>query len=1117
MKMRNEATEHQIRAADPVASTWLSANAGSGKTRVLTDRVARLLLQGEDPQRILCLTYTKAAASEMQNRLFHRLGSWAMLPDDALATELEDLGADGALTADRLRTARTLFAAAIETPGGLKIQTIHSFCAGLLRRFPVEAGISPQFTEIEDRAATLLRAEIIDDMASGPEAGLIDDIAMLVGGSDLDRLTAIIAGLRDGFATDRSMGDLLQMLGLPRDLTAERIAAQVFTGGERDLLDRLIPVLEGSGSQDNGIATKLSRVSRLDASALPVLEDALLTGSGAKDPFTPKIGKIPVKAVAKDHPVLVADLDALMTRVADARPLRIGYEAARKSDVLHRFARAFLAHYAQRKLVRGWVDFDDLIGKARALLSDPSVAQWVLYRLDGGIDHVLVDEAQDTSPGQWDVIERLTQEFTSGEGARAGRRTLFVVGDKKQSIYSFQGADPREFDRMRGLFDARLGGAGQVLRSLTLSWSFRSAHPILSVVDALFEGEAQAGFDDDAHRAFFDTLPGRVDLWPLVQAEEDPPDAPWYEPVDRKSPLDPDVVLARQIADEIARLIAAGTLIPDGKGGARRMTEGDILILVRRRKDLFEEIIRACKARDLKIAGADVLKVGAETAVKDLAAMLSFLATPEDDLSLAVALRSPLLGWSEAQLFDLAHHRGQGTFLWSALRDRRADFPETLGILDDLRRQADFLRPYDLLERLLIRHQGRARLLARLGREAEDGIDALLSQALAYERSDVPSLTGFLVWMETDDQTVKRRVDANGNQIRVMTVHGAKGLQAPVVILPDTTLRKPPNPDPVQDLHGVPLWRVSQAAAPDALIDARRAEDARAAAEKLRLLYVALTRAEQWLIVAGAGKVDEKTGDTWYQRVEGGLMRQGAVACPMPTGEGLRLQTGPWEELTLCQEPPTAADPVDLPPLHQGPPPPITAVPETLSPSDLGGAKALPGEEGLDKAAAQDRGTRLHLLLEHLPALPRHDRHNAAANLVGDAFDLVEEVCGVLDAPALAPLFGPGTLAEVPVTATVGGRRLFGVVDRLVVGPDRVLVVDYKSNRLVPDRPEDCPEGLLRQMGAYRAMLTPVFPGRRIDVAILWTRPAVLMTLPHDLVQAALGRAPKLDLGAGPS
>ncbi|MDA0962390.1 MAG: double-strand break repair helicase AddA [Proteobacteria bacterium] len=1105
-----------MRAADPVASTWLSANAGSGKTRVLTDRVARLLLQGEDPQRILCLTYTKAAASEMQNRLFQRLGSWAMLPDDALSRELEDLGADGALTADRLRTARTLFAAAIETPGGLKIQTIHSFCAGLLRRFPVEAGISPQFTEIEDRAAALLRAEIVDDMASGPEAGLIDAVAMLVGGSDLDRLTAIIAGLREGFATDRDMGDLLQMLGLPRDLTAEGIAAQVFTGREHDLFDHVIPVLEGSGTQDQGVAAKLRRIHALDYPALSVLEDALLTGAGAKEPFAPKLGKIPVKGVAKGHPDLVTDLDALMVRVADARPLRIGFDAARKADVLHRFARAFLEHYARRKLLRGWVDFDDLIGKALLLLSDPSVAQWVLYRLDGGIDHVLVDEAQDTSPAQWDVIEKLTQEFTSGEGARAAQRTLFVVGDKKQSIYSFQGADPREFDRMRGLFDTRLGGAGQVLRSLTLSWSFRSAHPILSVVDALFEGEAQAGFDDDAHRAFFDALPGRVDLWPLVEAGEDPEDGPWYQPLDRVSPLHPDVVLARAIADEIARLIAAQTAIPDGKGGARAVSEGDFLILVRRRSRLFEEIIRACKARNLRIAGADVLKVGAETAVKDLAAMMSFLATPEDDMSLAVTLRSPLLGWTEARLFDLAHRRGPGTFLWSALRDRRAEFPEALTILDDLRRQADFLRPYDLLERLLIRHQGRARLLARLGREAEDGIDALLSQALAYERSDVPSLTGFLVWMETDDQTVKRRIDAQSDQIRVMTVHGAKGLQAPIVILPDTAQRKAPNPDPVQNLHGVAMWRMAQDAAPDALIDARGAEDARAAAERLRLLYVALTRAEQWLIVAGAGKLDEKTGDTWYQRVDRGLTRQGAVTCPMPTGDGLRLQTGAWDGLAL-RDPEARAAPPDLPPLHDAPPPPLPETHETLSPSDLGGAKALPGEEGLDKAAAQDRGTQLHLLLEHLPALPREDWDSAAANLVGEASDLVEEVRGVLDAHALAPLFAPGTFAEVPVTAPVGGRRLFGVIDRLVVGPDRVLVVDYKSNRLVPDRPEDCPEGLLRQMGAYRAMLAPVFPDRRIDVAILWTRPAVLMPLPHESVQAALRRAPKLDLGAGPS
>ena len=406
----------------------------------------------------------------------------------------------------------------------------------------------------------------------------------------------------------------------------------------------------------------------------------------------------------------------------------------------------------------------------------------MLYRLDGGIDHILVDEAQDTSPDQWDVVEKLAQEFTSGEGARSDvERTIFVVGDKKQSIYSFQGADPQAFDRMQQEFGRRLAESGSKLWDSTLEYSFRSSSAILSLVDILFENRAEAGFHKDSlHRAFKADLPGRVDLWPVVEKVEEDDDGDWTDPVDRPGARHHTVILAEKVAQSIKDMIDRGETIPEdgetpGTFVRRKVQPGDFLILVQRRSDLFAEIIRACKALRLPIAGADRLKVGAELAVKDLAALLSFLATPEDSLSLATVLKSPLFGWTEQQLFDLAHRR-QEQFLWAALRQRAEEFPETLDILNDLRGQIDFLRPYDLIERILTRHDGRRKLLGRLGAEAEDGINALLSQALAYERTDIPSLTGFLVWIQTDDLEIKRQMSGVGNMIRVMTVHGSKGL-----------------------------------------------------------------------------------------------------------------------------------------------------------------------------------------------------------------------------------------------------------------------------------------------------------------------------------------------------
>ncbi|MBJ6371994.1 double-strand break repair helicase AddA [Sedimentitalea arenosa] len=1123
MSARDEATERQVQAARPDASTWLAANAGSGKTRVLTDRVARLLLKGVRPEHILCLTYTKAAASEMQNRLFRRLGSWAMLEDATLSETLAELGVTDSVDADALAHARTLFARAIETPGGLKIQTIHSFCASLLRRFPMEAGVSPQFTEMESRAAELLQAEIIEDFAQGSQAVLIDDLARHMTDTGFDALTQSLVQNATAFAEPLDLPALLESLDLPRDLSEEHLRTTVFAGDEANLLDRLRAALLTGSTNDQKAAAALADLGEPKLADLPVLEGVFLTKTGANAGLA-KLGKFPTKAVQSAHPALMPPLDAFMQRVEEARPLRLGLATAQKALALHRFAAAFLPEYARRKQLRGWLDFDDLIQKARQLLNDPSVAQWVLFRLDGGIDHILVDEAQDTSPAQWDVIEKLAQEFTSGDGTRASdERTIFVVGDKKQSIYSFQGADPDEFDRMQADFATRLTEGGSGLNQLTLDFSFRSASAILDLVDNVFDGRDAAGFRSDTrHRAFKSTLPGRVDLWPVVEKVDDNEDREWSDPVDRQSPRHHTQILAKRIAASIRDTIARGETIPIDGGGpgqiARRpVRAGDFLILVQRRSDLFAEVIRACKAAGLPIAGADRLKVGAELAVKDLAAVLRFLATPEDSLSLATALRSPLFGWSEQALFDLAHRR-DSPFLWTALRKRATEFPDTLAMLNDLRLQTDFLRPYDLIERILTRHDGRRKLLARLGAEAEDGINALLAQALSYERSDVPSLTGFLVWMETDDLEIKREMGSAGNMIRVMTVHGAKGLESPIVILPDTGPRPVRARGAIMQVNGTPMWRMPAADMPDAMADCHADHVDKERNERLRLLYVAMTRAEKWLIVAAAGDLGA-SGDNWFQMIETAMITAGARAHSFPDGDGLRLSNGDWDAPELHDSATAARHSVPLPGMFRTKAPPPVPPPEVLSPSDLGGAKALAGDGGLDEDAAKLRGTRLHLLLEHLPALPRTDWPDMTVGLLADTnaetrAELLAEATQVLDAPHLAHVFAADSLAEVPLTGEVIGQRMSGVVDRLIVSDTTVLAIDFKSNMTVPDSPGACPEGILRQLGAYADILGQIYPDRRIETAVLWTRTASLMPMPHDLVTEALHRAPPLDLGA---
>ncbi|MFV0408478.1 MAG: double-strand break repair helicase AddA [Paracoccus sp. (in: a-proteobacteria)] len=1112
---RNDATLRQIAAADPGRSTWLTANAGSGKTRVLTDRVARLLLEGTRPERVLCLTYTKAAATEMQNRLLKRLGEWAMLPDGALRAALTDLGAGG--TPD-LAAARRLFALAIETPGGLKVQTIHSFCAALLRRFPLEAGVPHGFTELDDRSATLLRAEVLEEMAA-EHAPEIADLTAIHSGERLDNL---LAGLSRGFDGDAAVQAawLREEAALPDGLESAHLPGAVFTGNEAGWMRDLIPLLLKGGATDQKLAAKLARVdwAAPGQAGLAILEDALLFAAKAADPFGPKIGKQPTKALREGTCAPFMDqLDDLMARVAEARPLRIALEFTARSAALLRFGHEFARRYQARKAQAGWLDFDDLITRAGALLSDAAMAQWVLFRLDGGIDHILVDEAQDTSPEQWRVIERLTAEFTAGESDRPC--TLFVVGDPKQSIYSFQGADIAVFENRRDEFGAAFAAVERPMQRLDLEYSFRSSPAILAAVDATFAGEAGQGLGQGSHhRAFLAELPGRIDLWPEIEAPEAPEDAAWEEPVDQ---LAPDAAPTR-LADEIARQLAAmldletGASIPT-RDGARRLSAGDILILVQGRQSaLFGEIIRALKAADLPVAGADRLKLAAELAVKDIRAMLNFLATPEDDLSLAALLRSPLIGLDEDALFRLAHGRRRGEYLWTRLR--ASDHADARALLGDMIDNSN-LRPFDLISRLLNRHGGRERLLARLGPEAEDGIDELLTQALAYERSEVPSLTGFLVWLSADDVEVRRQPGSGAGLIRVMTVHGSKGLESPVVILPDTQKRQAFRPpEMLRRKEGPPLLSGSAGSRPefaqDAVEDAARLN----AEERKRLLYVAMTRAESWLIVATAG--DPGTGeDSWYAMTRDGLARSGLEAEPLEGGLGpvLRYGAGDWP-----QSEPAAAAPgaqkIDAPWLWQNPPPaerrklPLTA-------SALGGAKALPGPDGEDPEAAMLYGTRLHLLLEQLPALPREDWPLRGRDLLAGAEGglpdpemlarLLEDAAAVLDAPALEDVFAPPAgaqvLREVELSADLPGiGPMRGILDRLIVTPDRISVIDYKTNATLPDRPEATPEGILRQMAAYRAALRGIYPGRQVDVTVLWTSARQLMWLGDPLLDRVM-------------
>lgn len=1105
---RNDATIAQHRAADPSSSTWLSANAGSGKTKVLIDRVARLLLLGVSPQHILCLTYTKAAATEMQNRLFEELGKWAMMPEIDLRKALVSLGHNGQLDDIALAYARQLFARAIESPGGLRIQTIHSFCATLLRRFPLEAGVSPAFAELDERAARLLREEIIEEMADHLAPELIQGLAQYHTGTDFLALTAAVATNVEGFTSSVSEQSAKAMFGLRGNETETGVVTQVFLGDEVSIVDTLVPYLKASSVTDISAASALENLDLNvpDVALIARLETLFLYGKDAKNAHGARTDRFPTKPTRAALPTgLGARLDQFMLRVQNARPQRIALHAAHKTAALHAFAAQFLPLYRRAKEARGMLDFDDLISRAVRLLTDRSVAAWVLFRLDGGIEHILVDEAQDTSPQQWRVIELLAGEFTAGAGTQNQPRTLFVVGDKKQSIYSFQGADIAIFDTKQIDFAQKFADAGLAFPPAELKHSFRSSPAVLRVVDEVFDTRFPRAMGKIVqHEAHYDQMAGRVDLWPVIDAAGKPDQIDPTDITARTTTASAPWQLAQKVAQAIKSILNDKTVIPTKKGD-RLANAGDFLVLVQRRSDVFHHIIRACKKLDLPIAGADRLRLGGEMAVRDLSALLNFLATPEDDLSLASALRSPLLGVSESQLFDLAHRR-RG-YLWEALR-ASPDHAQVLGILHDLRDQADYLRPYDLIERLLTRHDGRRRLIARLGQEAEDGIDELLSQALAFEQGEIPSLTGFLLWLDTDDVTIKRQMDSAGGQIRVMTVHGAKGLEAPIVILPDTADRAPRDRGEIIALPGGLAWRTNADDSPPEIALAAAANGEAAEDERLRLLYVALTRAQSWLIVAAAGKVNNP--QAWYNLVKDGMQAAGSI---LQSDGVLRHAFADWpsqQAPIVAHETDKAKAPfADLDPLPDWAQAKVDALArpaQPFAPSRLTGAKTIMSE-GESDAEALAFGSAVHLLLEHLPSLPPSEWAAHAARIVPDFADTaLADATRVLSAPDLSAIFA-SPLAEVTLTAPLEKGRMLGVIDRLVVSAETVLAVDFKTNAALPASAAKVPEGLLAQMGAYLAALEQIYPSHGIEIAIVWTKTATLMRLDHDMMRAALHRS----------
>jgi ATP-dependent helicase/nuclease subunit A len=1132
-----DARSKQHQASNPNQSVWVSANAGSGKTHVLASRVTRLLLQGVAPSRILCLTFTKAAAANMASGVFDRLARWTRLTDDELQQEVVAAGAPKPGSGE-LDLARRLFARTLETPGGLKIQTIHAFCERLLHLFPFEANVPARFEVSDDlRQAELLqfarRKVLAEASSSGGALGAalhrITDECGPDAFEDLIKETMKQSAILRAPFLHEPMEILRRSLGLVEGRDIARIEREMVEDGIAPARwNDLAAIFDSGKPEDQGRANhfrKALAAYRLAApgGCLSECLDCYLAiyfidkGKGGK------AQRLLTSGLLKKQSNVGTELYAEQDRLDGLRAECKAAATLERTRALIEVATAIFERYRHEKSARGILDFEDLIEKTLALL-ERSDARWVLYKLDAGIDHVLVDEAQDTSEAQWKILEELTGDFAAGRGQSPGPRTFFAVGDEKQSIFSFQGAAPHMFDKMRRNFDARFTAGAQPFVHVPLTLSFRSAPGVLSAIDKVFEhGDHKGGLvaSNDVwmpHQALKYQLPGLVELWPLVAAQSGEDPRAWTLPLDLLDAKDPANLVAQRVAQKIAQLIDPGSdeFVHDSRTLRQRpVRPGDILILVRTRGPFFEAMIRALKKSQIPAAGADRLDLTQHIAVMDLIAAGRASLLPQDDLVLACVLKSPLIGLDDNDLLTFAP--GRGGSLFDALKaSTDTGHVEAVAKLARWRARAGG-SPFVFYAGLLGTDGGRRDIEARLGPEAGDAIDELLRLAIAHEDARAPSLAAFLNDLAGLEYSIKRDMEGAEDAVRVMTIHAAKGLEAKIVFLPDSCGVPSPRHGPrvfvldtkVPDEQTI-AWSPRKDLDCEAIAAARaKAHDA-ARDEYRRLLYVALTRAEERLYIAGFHGVKGPDPGCWAKMIEAALANEAG----METAPA--FWNGEDQILRLISEgsgAPAAAVPDWL---CRGAGFETNAMPPVKPSHALAPAHRLVGRGAAQaRREAARRGRLMHLLLQYLPGIATLHRRNAAlAFLAARAPGLDDtarqhlagEVLKVIALPELASLFGQDSKAEVSVAGRIAaGLRMIEVnskIDRVGENQKEILAADYKTGAPCPL--DGTPAAYLAQMALYRAVLAPLWPDKTLRMLLIWTAGPRVVWLPAGVLDAVL-------------
>ncbi len=856
MEKKYKLSPEQDRAANPLENVWVQANAGTGKTSVLVQRLLRILFRTPNctSSGILCLTYTNAGAGEMRVRILKALRNWASLPDEKLIEALSGITEQPIATPKDVAHAREIFFQYIDNPEMLKVKTIHSFCEEILRRFPIEAGLPPTWSLVSDAAQRVLLQDTFTKLINSP--------------SNKSRVYAAFEHIV-GRISEKSLDDLLEVLSDQyklffqiNDIDKYR---EYFIETTANFLD-----INNTVKYDFNVE-KLQEIVLLAESGLvnakkseqPPQEIITLTkqfidntidfeeykSAYLTDKGTPrvKVSKIPYLIEEQEH-------------VYTADQYNMNLQAFQDSLALFDLAAAFAVEYRDLKRARNLLDFEDMILYTRRLFSSPENMGWVLSQLDLSLSHILLDEAQDTSPMQWDIMRMLSGDFFTDGDTDALPHSLFVVGDTKQSIYGFQGADPNAFALSREAIGQTIQQNLRTLAEIPLAQSFRSTRPVLASVDKFFSDDeviSVSNFSNNAHKCFRKDEPGVVEIHKLCAKLESGRDLNDY---------------IQQIADKICELISSGVCTP-----------AEIMVLVQKRDPMASPLVAELKRRNIEVAGSDRIKLPNFAPIRDLLNLVRWCLDHSDDFSLCCVLKSPIFYLKEVDIFNLCKTRNM---LNDATKNDASDipkttifqiletaYPEIYSRLNTISEWGQTLAPYSFFSNVLNTNKTRQQFISALGEQVIDPLEEFMTICLSYERTQPGTIKHFLRWFITGSSEIKRDMDASRG-VRVVTVHSSKGLESKAVFLIDT-VRMPKNENilPLEKIlpfasDDRPVWLWLPRSNNSAICAHASKSVARTKmAEYFRLLYVAMTRAMDMLYIYGYTKNKNTTPNCWHDHL----------------------------------------------------------------------------------------------------------------------------------------------------------------------------------------------------------------------------------------------------------